>query len=150
MLARKYEGKAFFTISETTPEEYHHILNLRKFANSGTADFKVMCDEAKPGEDGWKVFKATSGKLIVASAMARMEGYTCKIKQLAIHPFYRGRNPHELLFAHMEKVFSCAKAFEGKTCTSNNENRAAFEGAGFRELRQETDSHGDAYVYYGK
>ncbi|MHC4872074.1 MAG: hypothetical protein ACYTFY_09530 [Planctomycetota bacterium] len=147
MLARKYEGKAFFTISETQPSEYHHILNLQKFANSDTEKLEVECGQESA--EGWITYKATSRKLIVASVMAKMEGNTCVMRKLAIHPFYTDKKPANLLFDHIESKFYSAEKYAGRTSTTSTDNVSAYRDFGFAEAGTE-EGEVNSYVYFEK
>ena len=83
------------------------------------------------------VLKAVDGDTIVGSVRASLDGATCRIGRLIVHPEHQRKGIGSLLMARIERTFPRAERFELFTGTRSANNIRLYKRLGYREYREE-------------
>jgi ribosomal protein S18 acetylase RimI-like enzyme len=81
--------------------------------------------------------KAVEDGGIVGSIRAYLDGETCHLERLIVHPDYRRRGIGTDLLNRIETLFPTARRFELFTGHKSQSNIRLYERAGYRAYRQE-------------
>ena len=132
-------------ISVAEPGDLEQILALQKIAFLSEAaliddysipplhqDIAEIRDEFRRN----RFLKAETGGRIVGSVRAGVQGGTCLIQKLIVHPEYQNRGIGSLLLAGIEQSFPGAGRFELFTGKESARNHAFYSRRGYRAFRE--------------
>ena len=134
------------TVETATPDDAEGVLALQKLAFRTEAERYGVWDSPPMVQtlDGLLadfadgvVLKATSGGRIVGSVRARMEGATCHVARLMVHPDARRRGIGTRLMQAIEARFRDALRFELDTGYQSDGNIRLYERLGYSEASRE-------------
>ena len=96
------------------------------------------------------ILKAVDNGLIVGSVRAHLEGDTCHIGRLIVHPDRQGRGLGTALLSEVEVRFPEAHRFELFTGTQSVRNIRLYESLGYVAFKEEVVSPRVTLVYLEK
>ncbi len=149
------------TITEATPQDAREILNLQKLAYLSEAaiydDYTIppltqTLAEIEAQFQDRLFLKAVAGARIIGSVRAHVEGETCFIGRLIVHPDYQNRGLGTILMAAIEKRFAGqARRYELFTGHRSERNLHLYEKKlGYRRARTEKVSENLTLVFLKK
>jgi L-amino acid N-acyltransferase YncA/N-acetylglutamate synthase-like GNAT family acetyltransferase len=94
--------------------------------------------------------KAVSGDAIVGSVRARLDGGTCHVGRLIVHPDYQGRGTGSRLLSEIEARFPGAERFELFTGHKSRDNLQFYARRGYAEFDRRAVSDRLTLVYMHK
>jgi len=98
-----------------------------------TQTLEQLIDEAKNGI----LLKATIENVIVGSVRGALNGTTCKIARLIVHPDLQGRGIGSHLLSEIESCFAGVERFELFTGAESYDNIRLYNRQGYTEFKQE-------------
>ncbi len=96
------------------------------------------------------VLKAMQGGRIVGAVRGRIEGETCQVGRLIVHPDWQGRGLGTRLMRQLETALPGARRFELFTGERSARNLRLYVRCGYRELRRATLSERVTLVFLEK
>ena len=96
------------------------------------------------------VLKATQGGRIVGAVRGRIDGDTCHVGRLMVHPDFQGRGIGSQLMRALECASPQVQRFELFTGERSARNLQVYSRLGYRELRRATLSARVTLVYLEK
>jgi GNAT superfamily N-acetyltransferase len=140
-------GQADLVLLPAGPEDAADILALQKAAYQSEArlydDWTLppltqSFSEIKGEFADTRFLKAVVHGHVIGSVRATLDGSTCRIGRLIVHPDHQGKGIGSLLMAHIEQAFPEAERFELFTGAKSIRNMRLYRRLGYRECR-ETD-----------
>ena len=98
---------------------------------------EISIPEIQAEFDSKTFLKAVHGARIVGSVRASLQGGTCAVGRLIVHPDYRGKGIGTRLMSRIETVFAEAARFELFTGDKSRDNIRLYRKLGYRECREE-------------
>ena len=96
------------------------------------------------------VLKAVEARRIIGSVRAFVDGDTCHVGRLIVHPDFQRRGFAKKLMDSVEAIFLSARRFELFTGHRSLANIALYEFLGYHELRREAVTPALTLVYMEK
>jgi RimJ/RimL family protein N-acetyltransferase len=133
-------------ITPATPDDAQDILTLQRLAYQAEAAIYEDCtlpplldtlDDLTGRFESRQFLKVVDGDRIVGSVRAFLEGETCFVERLIVHPDHRRQGIGTALLKRIESVFSSARRFELFTGHKSAANIRLYEWAGYRAFRQQ-------------
>lgn len=133
------------TIEQATTNDAAEILALQKLAYVSEAeiyeDFGIQpltqtLDDLLGEYATHTVFKAVQEGRIVGSVRARLEGCTCHVGKLIVHPEAQNQGIGSALMRHLEGFYLDVARFELFTGHKSLRNLYLYEKLGYRELKR--------------
>jgi len=153
------KGIAHLTPEKAEQRDAEEILELQKLAYKSEAEIysdfslgplKQTLDELKADFATMTFFKAVIDGKIVGSVRAWMDGTSCHMSRLIIHPLYQNLGIGSKLVKAMEKHFSQAERFDIFTGHKSRRNIYYFQKLGYKAFRREKVSEKRERVYFEK
>lgn len=114
-------------LSEATIYDDYSILPMTQTVEELTAEF-----------DRKTILKAVEDGRIIGSVNGCMQGTTCQIGRLMVHPEFQGWGVGSLLMDAIENHFSHARSWELYTGEKSLRNIRMYEQRGYETIRKET------------
>jgi GNAT superfamily N-acetyltransferase len=146
-------------ITCATAEDAEAILSLQRLAYQTEAaiydDFTIpplteTLEALIAHFDTRRFLKAVEDGRIVGSVRGFLEGPTCQIERLIVHPQYRRRGLGTALLNRIETLFPAARRFELFTGHKSVGNLRLYERAGYRAYRQQQVNDKVSLVFLAK
>jgi GNAT superfamily N-acetyltransferase len=151
--------EAVFLIEVADEGDAKEILDLQKLAYLSEAeiydDYEIppllqTLDEMRLCFKDHLFLKAVVGGRIVGSVRGRLEGKTCMIGRLIVHPDFQGRGVGTILINRIEEQFRKAGRFELFTGHRSERNLHIYGRLGYRVFREEAVSDRLKLLYLEK
>ncbi len=132
-------------IIEASVLDAQEILSLQKLCYLSEAeiynDFKIppltqSLDDIIKEFDNYKFYKVTDGSRMVGSVRAAVNGDTCTIYKLIVHPDYQNKGIGSSLIRKVEESF-CNKRFEIFTGHKSEKNLYLYQKMGYKIFKKE-------------
>ncbi len=146
-------------ISRATEADLPEILRLQRLAfreeaeHVGDHNIKPMAqtlDELKKEFASGVVLKMVENGTIIGSVRARVEGDTCMISRLVVHPAYWRKGIGKALMMAIERSYPRAHRYELFTRADHPRNRPFYRDLGYAPIRTERVSDALSFVYLEK
>lgn len=146
------------TISAAAVEDAEQILSLQRLAFQSEAalydDYAIppltqTLEQLEAEFDTHLILKAVINKRIIGSVRGRMDGTTCCIGRLMVHPDYQGRGIGKMLMAAIES-YCATQRYEIFTGERSAANLHLYHAIGYREFQRKTISSKVTLVYLEK
>lgn len=132
--------------SEAALNDDDSIPPLRQTLESMTEEFekKVVLKAVE------RVVKTAEQERIIGSVRAFVDGDTCYVGRLIVHPDFQNRGIGKKLMGSVESIFLSARRFELFTGEKSAKNIALYASIGYREFKREPLSPNVMLVYMEK
>ncbi|MCK9377069.1 MAG: GNAT family N-acetyltransferase [Syntrophobacterales bacterium] len=146
-------------ISAAGPVDAAAILAIQKLAYESEAriyeDFAIppllqSLEELREEFARKVVLKAAVGERLVGSVRGDLDGETCRVERLSVHPDFQGRGIGSALMHRLEQVFPEALRMELFTGHKSARNLRLYQKLGYRSFRQEQITVNLTYVFLEK
>jgi GNAT superfamily N-acetyltransferase len=146
-------------ICQATEADLPEILRLQKLAfqeeaeHVGDLNIKPMAqtlDDLKRELVSGIILKKVENGKIVGSVRARVEGGTCLIGRLVVHPAYWGKGIGKALMEAIERSCPQVHRYELFTRADHPRNRPFYQALGYVPVRTERISKALSFVYLEK
>ncbi|MFW5808364.1 MAG: GNAT family N-acetyltransferase [Spirochaetota bacterium] len=110
-------------------------------------------DELLEEYAGSIILKCVYGNRIIGSVKGTMDGHTCHLGRLMVHPDYRGRGYARALMTELETIAFTAnriRRIELFTGEQSTKNIRLYESLGYNRIRTEPSESGIRLVYMEK
>lgn len=146
-------------ISEAAVTDAQAILSLQKLAYQGEAELyndlnipplTQTLSHITSEFEKLVFLKAEYGNRLIGSVRASLEGDTCAIGRLIVHPDFQGNGIGTQLMLEIETYFSNAQRYELFTGTKSTGNIRLYQRLGYRIFREKDLSSMVRLVYLEK
>lgn len=151
------EGNGFsIDVREAAASDAGSILEVQRLAFHGQGvlygDFSLpplvqTLEELQQDMQRHVVLKAVRQGRIVGIVRGRLEGDTCRISRLCVHPGYQNRGIGNMLMAAIEERFRGAIRYELFTGHKSSKSLALYEKLGYRK-NGEKEQNGKVTLFF--
>lgn len=132
--------------------EIQHLSFMSEAQNMNNYDIqpiKETLDELRVRFNKSTIFKLVSDGKIIGSIAGTLNGDTCHIGKLFVHPDYRGNGYSNDLISYLFNYFSDVQFFEVYTSAESELNLYFYNKHGFKEIKRDYID-GSEFVYFKK
>lgn len=136
-------------VLDATEADAAAILEIQKLAFHGQGvlynDFTLppltqTLEELIKDFKKYAFLKAVYEEKTVGSVRGRVEGNTCFISRLLVHPHYQNKGIGKMLMLALEQKFDAARRYELHTGHKSEKNLALYGKLGYREYKRKPQS----------